>query len=256
MFKVSIAAFLAMATAAFAQVPNDLVRTEVHEGWRQGSTHVAGLTIRLAPGWKTYWRSPGDAGIPPGFNWSGSSNVQAVTVQFPVPEVFDQGGMRSIGYEHEVTFPILVTPRDPSAPITLRGDVDIGVCEEICIPVRLNVEAILPEGGAKDETLAKALRSKPEQGGSITCEVSPIADGLRLRATVTMPPMGSEEFAVVEAGNPQIWVSEPSVRRENGRLMAEVEMVPPTAKPFALARSEVRMTVMSAGRAIEMLGCR
>ena len=83
---------------------------DVVTGWRDGATHVAGLTIRMAPGWHTYWRAPGDAGIPPDFNWSGSANVRDVRVHFPVPEVFEDNGLRSIGYMDQVTFPLLVRP--------------------------------------------------------------------------------------------------------------------------------------------------
>ena len=87
---VIVALCCLFAGPALSQMPDNLARAEISPGWREGYSHVAGLTIRLAPGWKTYWRAPGDAGIPPSFNWSGSKNVADVRVQFPVPEVFSQ----------------------------------------------------------------------------------------------------------------------------------------------------------------------
>ena len=93
MWKFAITALFLAAAPVSAQMPDTLAEAEIAPGWREGNTHVAGLTIRLAPGWKTYWRAPGDAGIPPGFNWSGSSNVAGVRVQFPVPSVFTQSGI-------------------------------------------------------------------------------------------------------------------------------------------------------------------
>ena len=255
MFKYVLAALMCLGTPALSQIPNDLARAEMAPGWRDGTTHVAGLTIRMAPGWKTYWRAPGEAGIPPGFNWSGSSNVAGVDVRFPVPEVYEAHGMRSIGYSDQVTLPLVIRARDPSKPITLRGEIRIGVCEEICVPVSLEVETQLPASGARDGRLVALLNDQPDKGGALTCQITPIADGLRLSAAVSLPDMPGEEIAVIETGDPEVWVSSPKLTRKNDQLHADVELVAPTAKPFALARADVRMTVIAGGRAVEMLGC-
>lgn len=247
---------MCLATPAVSSdIPRELAQAEFTAGWRDGGTHVAGLTIQLAPGWKTYWRSPGDSGIPPRFNWSGSSNISNVEVQFPVPRIYDQYGMRSIGYENNVTFPLLITTRDSQLPISLEGEVSIGVCEEVCVPVTLKVSTDLPAGGSHDRSLATLLKDKPERGGRLTCDIAPIADGLKMTAVASIPEMNGEEVAIIETGDPDVWVSSPVVVRQGGTLSAEVEMVAPTAKPFALARADVRMTVMADGRAIEMVGC-
>ena len=255
MLRTLCASLLALSGPGNAEVPDELAYADLNVGWRDGPTHVAGLTIHLAPGWKTYWRVPGEAGIPPAFNWSGSSNVAAVRVHFPVPRVFEQGGIRGVGYVGQVTFPLSVRTHDASAPVRLRGDIDIGVCKEVCVPVTLQVRAELPVHGSPDHALAALLEDRPESGGRLSCEFVPIADGLRLVARTTLPRLGSEETVVVETGDPQVWVSPPVLQRDGEQLQAEVEMVPPSARPFALARSEVRMTVLSEGRAIEMVGC-
>ena len=256
MLRFAIAALACLATPALADIPKDLARADVVTGWRQDATHVAGVTIKMASGWHTYWRAPGDSGIPPSFNWSGSSNIAHVAVRFPVPEVLDQYGMRSIGYTDEVTFPLLIRTRDAKAPVRLRGEISIGVCYEICVPVTLNVSADLPAGGSRNGTLAKLLKDKPREGGHLTCDISPMADGLRMMASADVARLPGEEVAVIETGDAQVWVSTPELTRKGNRLMAEVEMVPPSAKPFALARSDVRMTVIARGRAVEMVGCR
>ncbi len=255
MLRTLCVALLAIAAPGIAQVPDELAYADLSAGWRDGHTHVAGLTIRLATGWKTYWRVPGEAGIPPVFNWSGSSNVAAVGVHFPVPTVFEQGGVRGIGYDGQVTFPLKVRTRDASAPVRLRGEIDIGVCEEVCVLVTLQVRADLPVHGVLDHALAAILEDRPESGGRLNCEFVPIVDGLRLVARTTLPHMGSEETVVVETGDPQVWVSSPILQRDGEQLQAVVEMVPPSARPFSLARADVRMTVLSDGRAIEMVGC-
>src|SRR5690349_4532496 len=73
-----------------------------------GDGHKAGLEIHLEPGWKTYWRNPGDSGVPPSFDWSKSTNLADVTVSWPAPERLEDEGGTSIGYKHDVVLPLLV----------------------------------------------------------------------------------------------------------------------------------------------------
>src|SRR5207302_11010161 len=94
----------------------------------------AGMEIRLAPGWKTYWRYPGDSGIPPRFDFSKSRNVKSVTVRWPAPRrLADESGV-SIGYKHDVVFPLEITPQDAAKPVMLALKIDYAVCEKICVP--------------------------------------------------------------------------------------------------------------------------
>src|ERR1700752_4520566 len=85
----------------------------------------AGVEIRLASGWKTYWRYPGDSGVPPAFDFSKSENVKSATVLFPAPMRFDDGaGGHSIGYKQGVLFPVHVVPKDMAKPAVLRVKID------------------------------------------------------------------------------------------------------------------------------------
>ena len=95
------------AVTAQAQSFDRVVQAEVLPGWRtENGDHMAALRITLNPGWKTYWRAPGDAGIPPLLDWSGSGNLESAEVTWPTPEVFSQNGMRSIGYTEELVLPV------------------------------------------------------------------------------------------------------------------------------------------------------
>ncbi len=257
MFKFAItAACIAMTTPALAQNFGTPAEGEILSGWREGDgQHIAGLSIRLAAGWKTYWRAPGDGGIPPRFNWSGSRNLADVQVQFPVPQVMDQYGIRTIGYERDVVFPLMVTAKDPSKPIELYGEIDMGVCEEVCLPYRMEVSGMLPETGAYDAAIGSEMENRPTAGGQFACQIEPIADGLRVVAEARLNEM-SNEAAVVEGGEHGTWVSEPILQRNGETLTATVEMVPPAAQPFALARNDVRLTVIGREGAVEFVGCR
>jgi len=256
------AAAIAAPLPAPAEVPFDVARLEVLPGWRQADgTHVAGLRIVLADGWKTYWRSPGDGGIPPRLALEASGNVEGLRLSWPVPEVFDQNGLRSIGYAGEVVLPVAVRPGDAGAPIRLEGEIEIGVCEDICIPMTFPISALLPPVGSRDPVLRAALADRPMTGaeagvGAVGCDISPIADGLAVTARVDMPPLGANEVAVLELPDRTVWISEADMRRTGGTLEATVDMVPETAAPFALDRSEIRITVLAEGRAVDIRGCR
>jgi len=95
-----------------------------------------GVEIVMAPGYKTYWRSPGDFGVPPVFDWSGSTNIGGLDVRWPAPERFQDVNGHSIGYVGEVVIPVSVQPVDPSKPVMLVLKLDYAVCDKICVPVK------------------------------------------------------------------------------------------------------------------------
>ena len=247
-----LAATLATATTAAPDIP---VTAELLPGWREDGRHIAGLRLVLDPGWKTYWRAPGDAGIPPAFDWSRSGNLKGAEVAFPVPGVFDVSGVTTIGYQDEVVFPLTLMPADAAMPITLDAEVQIGVCEDVCIPVTFRVSGDLPPGGAPDAALAAARADQPRRGGAMTCRIAPIADGLRLEVEVAMPVMAGAAQPVIETADPSVWVSPAEVVVSGGRMSAVVELVPPDAVPFALERDGLRLTLIGQGDAVEMRGC-
>jgi DsbC/DsbD-like thiol-disulfide interchange protein len=107
------------------------------------TSYLAGVEIALDEGWKTYWRMPGDAGVPPNFDWSGSSNVAAVTVLYPAPKRMSEPAADTVGYKHAVLFPVEVVPKDASLPVRLALDLEFGVCREICIPAEAKLSLAL-----------------------------------------------------------------------------------------------------------------
>lgn len=258
----TLALLSCFTTSASAQVPDGIVKLNVLPGWRtEHGTHMIGLRITLADGWKTYWRAPGEGGIPPRFDWDGSDNVTSMRIHWPRPGVFEANGIRSIGYSDDVVLPLEFTPNDRNQPIRLRGRVELGVCETVCVPISLRLAAELPAGAAnRNADILKAMADAPtpqDSAGvrSVECRIEPIADGLRLTAQVAMPPVDGTEVAVVELPDQRIWVSEAATTRSGEVLRATVDMVPPNAEPFSLDRSDVRITVLGATRAVDIEGC-
>ncbi|WP_342078072.1 protein-disulfide reductase DsbD domain-containing protein [Yoonia sp. SS1-5] len=240
---------------------SDLAEVEVLPGWRtaQGD-HVAGLRITLADGWKTYWRAPGHAGIPPQFSFTGSASIGSITPHWPTPEVFDQDGFRSVGYIDSVVIPLTLDHASHAEPIALSGEISIGVCEEICIPVHLDFEAVLPPDSQRDTSIAAALIDRPLSAaeanvGAVTCRIAPISDGLQVTTQIGLPSTGMSEHVVIETGDPDIWVSEADVARSGNQLSATVDMVHSSGSAFALDRSALRITVLGSDQAVDIHGC-
>lgn len=259
LLSAAIAALLAAPAGAMTQA--DVLAATILPGWDMpNGHHMAALQLTLAPGWETYWRAPGDAGIPPIFDWSGSKNVQSVRIHWPSPTVFHNNGMQSIGYRDVLTLPVEITPINPGQPIELRAQVDLGVCDKICMPASVQLEASLTSPGAPDAAIRTALQTVPltaQQAGmkAISCKVEPIDDGLRLTASMALPPRGSSETVAFETSDHSVWVAEAQTSRSGDTLTSVTDLVPGSGAPFALDRSGVTVTVLGEGRAVEIAGC-
>ena len=129
-------------------------------GTGAGLVYRSGLEVRLSPGWKTYWRHPGDSGVPPSFDFSKSENVKAVTVLFPAPVRFPDGaGGNSIGYKTGLVLPIHVVPNDPNKPVALRLKLDYAVCEKLCVPADANLELKLTGAASASDAAVGAAEA-------------------------------------------------------------------------------------------------
>jgi DsbC/DsbD-like thiol-disulfide interchange protein len=126
----------------------------------------AGVEIKMQPGWKTYWRYPGDAGVPPLFDFAASDNVKAVTVLWPAPVRFSDGSGHSIGYKGDVIFPLRVVPREPGRPVTLRLRLDYAVCETLCVPAKGKAELALSGAAGSQEAALKAAEARVPKAGA------------------------------------------------------------------------------------------
>ncbi len=238
------------------------VTAEVLQGWvKTDGTRMAALRLDLEPGWKTYWRAPGDAGIPPSFDWRGSRNLQSVGVSWPRPSVFDDNGMRSIGYSDTLVIPLSITADQPGSPVRVRLTMDIGVCADICIPHRLEFDEVIDSDQTRPTpAIAAALAAGPysaDEAGvtSARCFVEPTSDGLRIEARISVPHTGGTEVMVIEPGLADVWVSESKTRRSGGDVIATSEMIHVNGGPIALDRSAIRMTVLGSNHAVDVRGC-
>lgn len=234
-------------------LPPGLASAELLPGWTTPEGHrMTALRLQLEPGWKTYWRSPGDAGVPPRFDWSGSRNLGEVQLHWPRPEAIESGGERSLGYHDTLILPIEIVPDDPGQPVTLQAEVDFGLCDSICVPAQIQLLAP-PPADNPDPRIQAALEQEPHLApNQPLCMVEEIADGMRV--TVRFDADAPE--AAMELDDARIWVSQPELSRQGGQLVARSDFVAESGKPFPLDPAQLRMTLIAPDHAVEYRGCR
>jgi DsbC/DsbD-like thiol-disulfide interchange protein len=162
----------------------------------------AGIEITMAPGWKTYWRNPGDAGgVPPNINWAASTNVAAVKVLFPAPSRLKDASGDSIGYKSTVVFPLEVTPKDATKPVDLKLAIEFGVCREICVPAEAKLNLSVPVSGnvGKDRAVFDTLMATHAAVPRKAAERRPSDPELK---SVTATLTGDKPGIVIEAAFP------------------------------------------------------
>jgi suppressor for copper-sensitivity B len=122
------------------------------------ATVQLGLEFRLAPHWKIYWRSPGDAGYPPRLDWAGSTNLADAQIQWPAPRRFSVQGLETLGYTDTVVLPIRAQLARPGEPLDLRAALSYLTCAEICVPWDTVLTLALPvHAGAAHSSVFAAL---------------------------------------------------------------------------------------------------
>lgn len=255
-FFLILTCLLGLTTAqAQALTQEDILAARILPGYPVEGGQMAGILLTLTPGWKTYWRAPGEAGIPPVFDWSGSGNVKSVRVHWPAPSVFHTNGLQTIGYHDQVLLPLEVMARDPSQPVHLRVQMELGICKDICMPARLDLTQDLNETAHVAEIKA-ALRARPKiTTGLASCEVSLSKHGFEVKARVNLPRLGAAEVVAIETGDPSQWVGEAQVSRQKDTLTALATIYTSAGEGVMLDRSALRITVLSDGRAVEINGC-
>jgi len=226
-------------------------------GSRSGTVLLGGVALQLQPGWKTYWRSPGDSGVPPRFDFSKSDNVEAVTVLWPAPTKFDDGaGGHSLGYHDQIVLPLRIVTKNADKPVTLRADISYAVCEKICIPVDARAElAFTSVASTEDPALFAALDTVPKPANIGDPNPLTIRDVKREGQSVTVDvaaPEARDVSLFVEGPTPD-WalpIPTPDAHSPPGvkRFSFALDALPPGAKPDGAA---LKFTLVGADKAYE-----
>ncbi len=130
------------ANASSKIIENDHTRLQLLSstiGVGEAETLILGLHFIMKPGWKVYWRSPGDAGYPPSIDWKGSTNLSDAKMLWPAPQRFSVLGLETLGYKNEVLYPIVVRLQSPGEALYAVANIDYLTCNDICIPYKANL---------------------------------------------------------------------------------------------------------------------
>jgi len=227
-------------------------------GSRSGAVLLGGIAFQLQPGWKTYWRTPGDSGVPPRFDFSKSDNVEAVTVLWPAPTKFDDGaGGNSLGYHDQVVLPLRIVAKNADKPVTLRADINYAVCEKLCIPVEASVQlAFNSVASTEDSALFAALDTVPKPANVGDPNPLTILDVKREGRSEVLVDVVSPDarpvYLFVEGPTPDWGLPVPKLL-EHGppgvkRFAFALDGVPPGVNPEGAA---LKFTLVSGDRAYE-----
>jgi DsbC/DsbD-like thiol-disulfide interchange protein len=253
-----------IVAAGFLLVASALaVRAETATAWNEhpnsrvrliaGEDGLIGVELQLAPGWKTYWRMPGDAGVPPTFEWEGSENVSAFDVLYPAPvSMTDQGGT-AVGYKGNVIFPVkLEREAGKSAKIAL--EFSYGVCKDVCIPIDSKLSLILPPGASPPSPALKTAmtlvpRLTPEPAKATPALLSSEYDIVSPAPHITFKTRGATDV-FVEAPD---CLFVPLTQRQDQKDGAATYIVDLSKSPDLkdLAGKTLRVTITGASSSIE-----
>lgn len=218
--------------------------------------YVAAVEIKLAPNAITYWRQPGEAGVPPEFSFAGSENLAGADVLYPAPSRLDEAGLVAFGYRGGVTFPIKVRPRDPQKPVRLVLTLGYAICDAICVPAKGHVELSLPQSGDSPEAAAIAAAQAKVP---LALDAAAVAQNVTIRAEsgaakpqwrvqwLGAAATGAADISDLFAEGPQGWDFDVRKTGPNTFLLTAADRPPRAAAPLS-----VRLTLTSAVKSYEL----
>jgi DsbC/DsbD-like thiol-disulfide interchange protein len=259
---MAVAAILAAGGAAFAAETTAapwtastnskarLVAGTANDGG--GLALLAGVQLRMEEGWKTYWRNPGDSGVPPNFDWTGSKNLKSAEVLFPAPHRFDDAGGTAIGYSSDVLFPVRLTPERDGEPIELNLAFSYGLCKDLCIPNEVSLSLAVPADAGQGEALlldaALAQVPKPARTGLLPAisgvEAKLDGDAPGLVVDTVFPPGATGTDLLIDGGD--VFVPAPASvgAPMDGKERFAVTFASP-AEAAAIKGKTLRLTLVS-----------
>jgi len=247
---------LAAPAAASRHVQAELV-SEV-ESIQPGQPFWLGLHLKMEPGWHTYWKNPGDSGLPTRLTWKLPDGFEAAPIEWPYPKPFSQGPVTSYGYERDVLLPVRVTPRaslTPGQPVTLAARADWLECREQCLPGRAELKVTLPVAASAPRPVAalaavfaQTRKKLPAVPAGWTFEAAESGTGLQLQlrppktwGTIEQAYFFSEQPEVVDYAAAQALASAP-----NGYRL-DLATAPNVARPLVRLRGVLVTTSAEGG---------
>lgn len=224
---VAACASAAASSSAWYESQGGRVRL-VTSGAADPSGRIQGaLEISLKPGWKTYWRDPGDSGVPPQIDVAASRNVANVELSFPAPQRHDDGYGQWAGYDRSVALPAVFTLKSPGDSAAIEAHIFLGICETICIPVQttLSLDPGSDPGNAADtETVQAAFAALPQAERSDFRAV-PLADDHETLNVEIVSPGAPDAVDFFVAGGQDYMFGPPQRKQQDGKVLFSVPIL-------------------------------
>ncbi len=223
-----------------------------------------GVEFRMKPGWKIYWRAPGDAGFPPSLDWTGSQNLKSAALRWPAPTRFTVLGLETLGYHDHVVLPVAAENAAPGRPVEIKAHLRYLTCENLCIPYETTLALALPAGPAtpapEAAEIARFAELVPGPDGT---------QGLDVTGASLTPPAGQAETLTLRVAvrssapfaNPDLYVEGPpgysysapsvSYAPDRRRAVLRVSVAPPPKDAAPLAGTPLALTLVDGTRAVE-----
>lgn len=218
----------------------------VAAGDMTAGSYRAAVVIDLAPNTITYWRNPGEAGVPPTFDFSGSTNLARADAAMPAPTRINEAGGDVFGYTTQVAFPVAIAPVDAGKPVSVALKLDYAACEKICVPMRAEAQITLAPGdkaGPDAALVNAAFAAIPRRvDAAEAAQATPVAGASK--PTWRIAPKAGDAVDLFAEG-PDGYFFE-TVRADKGFDLVMAER-PKDAKGPA----PVRLTLQTRGGAIE-----
>ena len=261
-FKFGIIVFGFLISSSLIVHANGLVSAKITDGWiEKDQKLIFGLKIDLNKNWKTYWRLPGHAGLEPLFTFDKSENVLAAKIIWPSPIIFGEENLSSIGYKDSVLLPLEVRPIDTSKPIKLEIQANIGLCEDVCIPVTLNVSYFATPGQNQENyEILGAILSEPIKSDDIGFQPPQciIKNGeLIMEFNEKNVKTGIEniELFVIEVGSSVFYVNSKKAYVFDDRITVSTKNSVETELPGVISRETIKTTIIGSNQSLEFVGC-
>lgn len=262
-FMVALISAFSSANAASDWLSGLGYKARLIEGSSQADgTHQAAFEIILENGWSTYWRVPGEHGIPPIFEYAESRNIKDLIIHWPAPDVFVSGTGLTIGYKNRVVLPFTIIPEASTQKAELNLSAFFGVCSEICVPADAKVSVLLDPKNTKaidqpiiDEAMSTVPKKHAENGLDVT-EASLKSNDEEEYVYVRLQLPDSVNNVSVLTEGPQDWYFEPYVSKLSNEAansksyMAKVSLYRIVRKTLS-GEEELKVTVIADGTAIE-----
>ena len=233
---------LPVLTKAYAKAP---WQARFASGNFDGEVYQAGLYITLEPGWKTYWRNPGEAGIPPQITATTADNLESLEIHYPLPKRYIDESGEVIGYHDEVLFPLALKPKDFTKPLKLTLEAFFGVCQQICTPAKMTGDLkIAPSSELnRDAALIATWQARVPKPATI-------ATSHKLSDKALVLDLAKPFTDIFVEGPDRYYFTKPDLSRESGKAWFAIKGL---KNPDDLKTAKLRITADNSGQGLEQV---